>query len=183
MKNSTSLLAALVLATASLGSSAAYADDISNGPQALAVLDNSAYFGDSFGASNNGDTFMDRFVFNVAGAPHDLDAIVSSVSRSAAGGMDIFAFSLFADSGALISAGSGSSGIQDVWTISADNLAAGGYYLMVSGSMLADTGASFGGAVMLNPVPEPATYGMLLAGLGVLGLWARRRAPVSRAPS
>jgi probable HAF family extracellular repeat protein len=28
--------------------------------------------------------------------------------------------------------------------------------------------------VLLSPVPEPATYGMLLAGLGVLG-WARRR--------
>jgi hypothetical protein len=182
MKKSTSLLAALVLATASLGS-AAYADDISNGPQALAVLDNSAYFGDSFAANNNGDTFMDRFVFNVAGAPHDLDAIVSSVSRSAASGMDIFAFSLFADGGALISAGSGSSGVQDVWTISADNLAEGSYYLMVSGTMLADTGGSFGGAVMLNPVPEPATYGLLLAGLGVVGLWARRRGPVSRAPS
>jgi hypothetical protein len=28
---------------------------------------------------------------------------------------------------------------------------------------------------MLAPVPEPETYGMMLAGLGVLGLLARRR--------
>ncbi len=46
---------------------------------------------------------------------------------------------------------------------------------MVSGTMLSDTSGSFGGAVMLNPVPEPETYGMLLAGLGVVGMLARRR--------
>jgi hypothetical protein len=28
---------------------------------------------------------------------------------------------------------------------------------------------------MLAPVPEPETYGMMLAGLGVLGFLARRR--------
>ncbi len=181
MKNSTSLLAALVLAGASLGASTASAEDISNGPQALAILDNSAYFGDSFAANNNGDTFMDRFVFNVTGVPHNLDAIVSSISRTATTGLDITAFGLFSDGGSLISTGSGSSGAQDVWTVSANNLAEGSYYLMVSGTMLSDTSGSFGGAVMLNPVPEPETYGMLLAGLGVVGLLARRRKAANQA--
>ena len=181
MKNPKSMLAALVLATASLGASTASAEDISNGPQALAILDNSAYFGDSFAANNNGDTFMDHFVFNVTGVPHNLDAIVSSVSRTASTGMDITAFGLFTDAGSLISAGSGTSGAQDVWTVTADNLAEGSYYLMVSGTMLSDTSASFGGAVMLNPVPEPETYGMLLAGLGVVGMLARRRKAANQA--
>ena len=171
MKNSKSLIAALVLATAFLGASTAHADDISNGPQALAILDNSAYFGDSFAANNNGGTFMDQFVFNVTG----VDAIVSSVSRTAATGLDITAFGLFSSAGSLISAGSGTSGAQDVWTISANNLAEGSYYLMVSGTILSSTSGSFGGAVMLNPVPEPETCGMLLAGLGVVGMLARRR--------
>ncbi len=38
-------------------------------------------------------------------------------------------------------------------------------------------GGSYAGAFNLNlaPVPEPETYGMLLAGLGILGFLARRR--------
>ena len=38
-------------------------------------------------------------------------------------------------------------------------------------------GGSYGGVLNLNlaPVPEPETYGMLLAGLGILGFLARRR--------
>ncbi|KQV82487.1 hypothetical protein ASD15_10740 [Massilia sp. Root351] len=42
---------------------------------------------------------------------------------------------------------------------------------------------SFGecSGVLLTPVPEPETYGMMLAGLGVLGYAARRRKPKGRA--
>ena len=36
------------------------------------------------------------------------------------------------------------------------------------------TSGSDGGTVMLAPVPEPETYGVLLAGLGVVGFLARR---------
>jgi hypothetical protein len=35
--------------------------------------------------------------------------------------------------------------------------------------------ASYAGHLTLAPVPEPATYGMMLGGLGVLGFLARRR--------
>ena len=171
MKIAKSLAAAVVLAAASFGSSAALADDISNGPQALALLDNTAFFGDSFANNNNGNTFMDQFKFSVTGVPANLDAIVGSISDLPTMGMDITG----------LSGSSMSSGTIDVWTISADALATGSYYLQVNGTMVSNTGASFGGSVMLNPVPEPETYGMMLAGLGVLGFLARRRKAANQA--
>lgn len=63
----------------------------------------------------------------------------------------------------------------DVWTVAGDNLGAGDYYLRVNGTIVSDDGASFGGAMMLMPVPEPGAYGMMLGGLGILGFLARRR--------
>ncbi len=176
MKNSKSLLAALALATATLAAPVAYAEDISNGPQALAILDTSAYFGDSFAMGNEGDTFMDQFTFMVSDVPHNFDAIVSSISRAANTGLDITALGLYSQAGSLITSGTSvSTGARDVWTLTADTLAVGRYYLQVSGTMVSNTSGSFGGSVMLNPVPEPETYGMLLAGLGVMGFLARRR--------
>lgn len=46
----------------------------------------------------------------------------------------------------------------------------GNYYLQVSGRVVGNTAGSFGGAVMLAPVLEPETYGMMLDGLGVLSV-------------
>lgn len=173
-----SLIAAIVFASASFGSSAVMAQDvIGNSPQALELIDNSAFFGDTFEADNAGNTFADRFTFTIDGdVGMNLDAIISSISRSADEGLDITGLALYGEGDTLITNGSSlMSGAMDVWSISANNLAAGDYYLQVRGNLVSDTGASFGGAVMLAPVPEPETYGMMLGGLGVLGFLARRR--------
>jgi hypothetical protein len=53
------------------------------------------------------------------------------------------------------------------------NLAAGSYTLMVNG-----TSSGAGGyqtSINVTPVPEPGTYAMMLAGLGLMGFIARRR--------
>ncbi len=178
MKNSKSLIAAVVLASASLGS-AALAADITTPPQALNLVGTSAFFGDSFDIDQMSDTFSDHFTFSVTGTlPTNLDAIVSSISRTAATGLDITGLALYTGSGTQLATGTSlQSGAIDVWTVTADNLATGSYYLQVSGTMVSDTSGSFGGAVMLAPVPEPATYGMMLAGLGLVGFMARRRSP------
>jgi len=172
-----SWIAAIVVATASFGSSGVMAQDISSSPQALDWTDFSAYFGDSFAEDNSGATFADRFTFTVDSTIGlNLDAVIGSISRSADVGLDITGLSLYDADESLISAGTLlEDGALDVWTLSSDNLDAGDYYLQISGSLVSDTAASFGGAVMLAPVPEPETYGMLLGGLGVLGWLARRR--------
>jgi hypothetical protein len=189
-----SLIAGIVFATATFGSSAVMAQTtpptttmIGTTPQVLDLTDGSGFFGDTFAMNNNGATFADHFTFSVTGTTSmNFDAIVSSISRTADTGLDFSGLSLYrvgggtgtGDTGAdtLITNGTSlHSGEMDVWTLSSDNLAAGDYYVLVSGNLVSDTSASFGGAVMLAPVPEPETYGMMLAGLGVLGFLARRR--------
>jgi len=177
-----SLIAAIVLATASFGSSAVMAQTtIGNTPQALNLIDNSAFFGDTFIANNNGKSFADRFTFSVTNSA-GLDAIVSSISRMADTGLNITNLTLYGPGDTLVANGtSRSSGAIDIWTVTANNLTAGNYYLQVSGNMVSNEGASFGGAIMMAPVPEPETYGMMLGGLGILGFLARRRNKATQA--
>ena len=52
-------------------------------------------------------------------------------------------------------------------------LPAGVFTLQVSGN--AGSGASYGGSIVAAPVPEPETFAMLLAGLGMMGSIAMRR--------
>jgi hypothetical protein len=52
----------------------------------------------------------------------------------------------------------------------------GTYTILVSGTGITGSTASYGGNVVATPVPEPETYAMMLAGLGAIGfLVARRR--------
>jgi hypothetical protein len=177
-----SLIAAFVLASASFVTSGAMAQTtggtltIGNSPQALKLVDHSAFFGDTFAANNNGNIFGDNFTFSVTDTGWNLNAIISSISATASTGLDITGLALYGTNNSLVSTGTMMrSGAMDVWTLSSNSLAVGDYYIKVSGNLVSNAGASFGGAVMLAPVPEPETYGMLLGGLGVLGFLARRR--------
>lgn len=51
----------------------------------------------------------------------------------------------------------------------------GVYQLKVTGTGISGSSASYGGNIVATPVPEPETYAMLMAGLGVVGFVARRR--------
>lgn len=180
-----SLIAAAVFATASFGSSAVMAQTVGTTPQVLDLTDGTGFFGDTLAAGNSGASFDDHFTFTVEGTTGwTFDAVVSSISRSASTGLDITGLSLYSVAGdTLIAEGvQGSSGAIDVWTVSSGSLAAGDYYLAVSGNLVSADAASFGGAVSLAaPVPEPETYGMMLAGLGVVGFLARRRKAAKQA--
>lgn len=57
----------------------------------------------------------------------------------------------------------------------AGTLPAGVYQLVVSGTGITGATASYGGNIVAAPVPEPESYAMLLAGLGVMGAIAMRR--------
>ena len=50
----------------------------------------------------------------------------------------------------------------------------GNYYLFIKGVSTGKAGYN-GSIALTSPVPEPETYGMMLAGLGLMGFVARRR--------
>ncbi len=71
-------------------------------------------------------------------------------------------------------------------TVTTKVLAGGGvfpagsmYTLVVTGTGITGPSASYGGSITAVPVPEPETYAMMLAGLGVVGFLAARRRKVS----
>jgi len=60
-------------------------------------------------------------------------------------------------------------------TVNEVTLSAGSYYYYVFGFAPSVAAYSINSAAVATPVPEPETYAMLLAGLGVVGFVARRR--------
>lgn len=74
----------------------------------------------------------------------------------------------------------GGDGVFDHTVTGLFHLAAGSYTAFVGGSDYASQSAAshaYGilGTIAVSPVPEPETYAMLLAGLGLMGAVARRR--------
>ncbi len=57
-------------------------------------------------------------------------------------------------------------------------LVTGNYYLVVQGVANGTGGGLYSGAISVSPVPEPETYGLFLAGLGLLGTIMTRRRKV-----
>ena len=54
-------------------------------------------------------------------------------------------------------------------------LDAGSYYLNIAGITTGTAGGLYSGAISVTPVPEPETWAMLLAGLGIVALKLNRR--------
>jgi hypothetical protein len=69
------------------------------------------------------------------------------------------------------------AGMTDNWELSASGLGAGSYYVEIDGKVVGNGGGSYGSdlTIAVAAVPEPATYAMLAAGLGLMGFGARRK--------
>ncbi|MDQ2780905.1 MAG: FxDxF family PEP-CTERM protein [Pseudomonadota bacterium] len=62
----------------------------------------------------------------------------------------------------------------ELWTLQTGTLAPGSYSLTLLG-LNSSSPASYGGNVSISAVPEPETYALMLAGVGVIGFVATRR--------
>lgn len=176
MKKSKALLSAIVLASASLVSQGALAGKIET-KSTVELIGNTAQFGNLFTGHNAGQLFSDTYTFTTS-ALSDFSADLFLKTNSGKNGLGITTFSLFNADGELLSSSAMAKGVIDLWSLNYDDLAAGSYYIQVSGSLLSNAAGKYSASLALGnfiDIPEPATYGMMLGGLGLLGLTARRR--------
>lgn len=175
MGNSRKFAASVALACAALMNPVVHAADISNPPAPIDIVDGGGFFGRLITGAAGGDTFADQYTFTAAGGS-SIVADLFSYSGSPNNGVDITAFDLYATGGTLVGTGTAieSDGIEQ-WRLSTGNLAADTYYVQVSGSVRSAVPAVYSASLAVTPVPEPATYGMLLGGLALVGAMSRRR--------
>jgi hypothetical protein len=67
------------------------------------------------------------------------------------------------------------SNSNDSLSLSYDSAITGPAYITITGVTDGGNGGIYSGAIAAAPVPEPETYAMLLAGLGLMGAVVRRR--------
>jgi hypothetical protein len=189
MKLKSIALTALFASAAFIGQSAS-ADTITRTTPLITVPDGvggfNAHYGDTFSAATMGSNFSDMFTFTV-GTGFDSAASVTSsyLKSSSVKDLLITGFNLYKyDAGSAMTIGDAIAGVNetaagahptDSWSLSAFGLASGDYAIKVDGTVMGNGGGAFGGDLTIAAVPEPETYGMLLAGLGLVGFMARRR--------
>ncbi|MET3132082.1 hypothetical protein AAKU55_002352 [Oxalobacteraceae bacterium GrIS 1.11] len=174
-------IAVLCAAMLAQGAQAAVID-ISSAPAAIALAPHgSVSFGDKFKNNLKDDVFADHFTFTTSGT-NKLDLILTSISTSPLNGLNISGLGLYRWDGRLTMAGiQVLSGAVDKWTLADADLAAGSYYLKVSGNLVSNTGGAFAAnGHIISAVPEPDSYALILAGVGLIA-WLRRRRRVQAA--
>ncbi|NVD73954.1 PEP-CTERM sorting domain-containing protein [Duganella sp. BJB488] len=177
MKRIQTVMAALML-TGAAGLPLAHAADISQGVHTLDLSAGAAVLMHEFGAGNAGNTFSDRYNFTVDGGAA-LGALVGSLDQASLGlgGAGFDSFKLYNSAGLSLDGArqSAPGAAAEVWTLSARHLVPDSYYLLVSGTVRNAAAGNYVGSVAISAVPEPASYGMLLGGAGIVGWLARRR--------
>jgi len=112
-------------------------------------------------------SFLDTYTFTLGG-----ESVVDATFLSK--GINFGSYSLFDETGTISLFGTSFGGQfsnANTWSLDA-----GTYIFAIGGK--AGSAASYSLAASTTPVPEPETYAMLLAGLGIIGFVARRRRSV-----
>ena len=163
-----------------LGSGTQATTIILNPASGYITLPATVTFGDNLGANLTGNayTYIDNYEFMVM--PAVLSASVGGVDMSLtnfsiSGSVESFYLCSGTPTGtnALITSGTVTSSFQQL--LLDDITKSGNYFLQVQATDNATSVASYSGTVVLAAVPEPTTFLLMGAGLGLVGLAVRRR--------
>ncbi len=179
-------------ATVALSDTTTSAGTTTYGTNSALATPGSYTYANTFGAGSGGgsvstsltDGFYDDYVFTITGA--STDSVTSTINLGNILQIDGLQVALFNYSagqqvpvaGSPLAAGWSQTlngGVGTVAVIAPIDLAPGSYVLEVAGTVTGTAGGSYSGVLNLAPVPLPAGLPLLLSGLGVVGLWGRRR--------
>lgn len=133
---------------------------------------------DSFGGVVTAGSFSDAFTFTLNEASALTSASITNILVQLTGLGDIDFTSVDFDGNNFFSISNNLGGVTDLAYISGVPLAAGSHTLTVQG--FAYGAASYGGNITISPVPEPATWAMMIAGIAAVGFAMRRRNQTTR---
>lgn len=122
-----------------------------------------------------GTTFLDHFTFSLS-PPSNFNSFAATLDLGTVSQISGISASLFTGGGALVASGIPFGSALSI--VPTTSIASGAYDLRVSGTVTGTLGGSFAGTLNASPtapIPEPETYAMMLAGLGLMGFVARRR--------
>jgi hypothetical protein len=137
------------------------------GPGDLGPIDNTPI---NVGNTVAGPLLFDVYTFSLVNPFGFLSGIASSLELEPVLGIDGFSVVL-QDASATVLGIDNSPGDGFMF----DNLTAGSYSLTFVGLTSGSIGGSYGGAIFATTIPEPETYALMLAGLGLVGFMAARR--------
>jgi hypothetical protein len=163
-----------------------YADTITN--LSVGPLPTSLAYSNSFASASSGTTFWDDYIFTIPNG--SANSVTSSINLDSILGLTNLRARLY--TGSTHETGAVAPGtLLDNWGTTVNfsptvgittvvlnpiSLLAGTYTLQIKGTVAGSSGGSYAGVLNIaQPIPEPESYAMLIAGLGLMGFMARRR--------
>lgn len=166
-----SLVASVLFVSAGFVAQVASAANVVNDYYITDLLKADSY-ADITGKFTKGTTFSDFYHFVVG--PTELDAGFYA-NQGKVVGLSISNFDLLNVSTNKVVA-TGTSDDPGSFNIATTLLSQGEYVLRISGAVTGSSTGNYNGTLNITAVPEPETLGMMLGGLALMGVVARRKA-------